>query len=146
MTALEERPAAAPEQRVPLVEMRNINVAFGGVHAVRDVTIDNEVYVAQPNLAGGFAPGAPAFAGPINTVATTGKRLVFDNVLLKGGQDTLYTITGIAYFHRRYSTAADLGYGPVAVHGLDCDGSTLDRNVSVVALDEILAQNLLAAG
>ena len=26
--------------RVPLVEMRGINVAFGGVHAVRDVTID----------------------------------------------------------------------------------------------------------
>ena len=28
------RPAA------PLVELRNINVAFGGVHAVRDVSID----------------------------------------------------------------------------------------------------------
>ena len=27
-------------ERTPLVEMRNINVAFGGVHAVRDVTID----------------------------------------------------------------------------------------------------------
>ena len=27
-------------ERVPLVEMRNINVAFGGVHAVREVTID----------------------------------------------------------------------------------------------------------
>jgi D-xylose transport system ATP-binding protein len=27
-------------QRVPLVEMRGINVAFGGIHAVRDVTID----------------------------------------------------------------------------------------------------------
>lgn len=27
-------------QRTPLVEMRGINVAFGGVHAVRDVTID----------------------------------------------------------------------------------------------------------
>ena len=27
-------------QRTPLVEMRNINVAFGGVHAVRDVSID----------------------------------------------------------------------------------------------------------
>jgi D-xylose transport system ATP-binding protein len=27
-------------QRTPLVEMRDINVAFGGVHAVRDVTID----------------------------------------------------------------------------------------------------------
>ena len=67
--------------------------------SVRDMTIDNGAYVAQPNLAGAFAPPAPAFAGPINTVATTGKRLVFDNVLMKGGQDTLYTITGIAYFH-----------------------------------------------
>lgn len=66
---------------------------------VRDMTIDNLAYVAQPNLAGGFAPPAPAFAGPINTVATTGNRLVFDNVLIKGGQDTLYTITGIAYFY-----------------------------------------------
>jgi D-xylose transport system ATP-binding protein len=30
----------AVAQRTPLVEMRNISVAFGGVHAVRDVTID----------------------------------------------------------------------------------------------------------
>ncbi len=27
-------------ERVPLVEMRGINVAFGGIHAVRDVSID----------------------------------------------------------------------------------------------------------
>jgi D-xylose transport system ATP-binding protein len=27
-------------ERTPLVEMRNINVSFGGVHAVRDLTID----------------------------------------------------------------------------------------------------------
>lgn len=67
---------------------------------VRDMTIDNATYVAQPNLAGAFAAPAPAFAGPINTVASTGKRLVFDNVLMKGGQDTLYTITGIAYFYK----------------------------------------------
>ena len=34
-------PAAAPTAGgPPLVEMRNISVAFGGVHAVRDVTID----------------------------------------------------------------------------------------------------------
>jgi D-xylose transport system ATP-binding protein len=33
-------PATAPTSGTPLVEMRNINVAFGGVHAVRDVTID----------------------------------------------------------------------------------------------------------
>jgi len=30
----------AVAQRTPLVEMRGINVAFGGVHAVREVTID----------------------------------------------------------------------------------------------------------
>ena len=27
-------------ERTPLVEMRGINVAFGGVHAVREATID----------------------------------------------------------------------------------------------------------
>jgi D-xylose transport system ATP-binding protein len=31
---------ATPRTGPPLVEMRNINVAFGGVHAVRDVSID----------------------------------------------------------------------------------------------------------
>jgi len=28
------------DQQVPLVEMRHINVAFGGVHAVEDASID----------------------------------------------------------------------------------------------------------
>jgi hypothetical protein len=42
------------------------------------------------------------------------------------------------HFHRRYSAVADLGYGPVTAHGLDCDGSTFDGNVSVLTLDEIL--------
>jgi D-xylose transport system ATP-binding protein len=40
MTATEDRPVDSAERRMPLVEMRNIDVAFGGVHAVRDVTID----------------------------------------------------------------------------------------------------------
>ena len=39
MTALED-PSVAVGERTPLVEMRDINVAFGGVHAVRDVSID----------------------------------------------------------------------------------------------------------
>ncbi len=38
-TAAEPQPAPATSG-TPLVEMRNINVAFGGVHAVRDVSID----------------------------------------------------------------------------------------------------------
>ena len=39
--AREPAPAAtAAATGVPLVEMRDIHVAFGGVHAVEDVTID----------------------------------------------------------------------------------------------------------
>jgi len=40
MTAEQEAPAVAVADRTPIVEMRNIDVAFGGVHAVRDVSID----------------------------------------------------------------------------------------------------------
>jgi D-xylose transport system ATP-binding protein len=48
-------PTPAP-QRVPLVEMRNINVSFGGVRAVRDVTID--LYAGEVvGLVGGNGAG-----------------------------------------------------------------------------------------
>jgi D-xylose transport system ATP-binding protein len=40
MTDTATAPTAPSTSGTPLVEMRNINVAFGGVHAVRDVTID----------------------------------------------------------------------------------------------------------
>ena len=43
------------------------------------------------------------------------------------------------HYHRRYSARTDLGYGPLSVHGLDCDESTLDSNVVVLSLDEIIA-------
>jgi len=43
-------------ERTPLVEMHNINVAFGGVHAVRDVTID--LYAGEVvGLVGGNGAG-----------------------------------------------------------------------------------------
>lgn len=58
---------------------------------VRNLTIDNDIYHTNNGV---------VFAGPINTIASTGSRLIFDNVLIKGGQDTLYTISGIAYFNR----------------------------------------------
>jgi D-xylose transport system ATP-binding protein len=40
MTQMATAPTAPSTSGTPLVEMRNINVAFGGVHAVRNVTID----------------------------------------------------------------------------------------------------------
>lgn len=43
------------------------------------------------------------------------------------------------HFHVRYDTAVDLGYGPLQVRGLDCDGSTLPSNVHVVDLDDLRA-------
>jgi D-xylose transport system ATP-binding protein len=55
MTAMEDPPVAVAE-RTPLVEMRNIDVAFGGVHAVRDVTID--LYAGEVvGLVGGNGAG-----------------------------------------------------------------------------------------
>ncbi|MBK8094516.1 MAG: immunoglobulin domain-containing protein [Verrucomicrobiaceae bacterium] len=65
---------------------------------VRDLTVDNIIYTAYTPT-GTSAYGSNAFTGPINTVATTGSRIVFDNVLIKGGQDTLYTVMGITYFY-----------------------------------------------
>ena len=57
MTETATAPAPAPGSRgTPLVEMRNINVAFGGVHAVRDVSID--LYAGEVvGLVGGNGAG-----------------------------------------------------------------------------------------
>lgn len=43
------------------------------------------------------------------------------------------------HYHRRYETSADLGWGPVQINGLDCDGTKLASNVQVVDLDDIAA-------
>jgi len=58
---------------------------------VRNLTVDNQVYLTNNGV---------VFAGPINTVFTAGQRIVFDNVLMKGGQDTLYANSGTAYYYR----------------------------------------------
>lgn len=57
----------------------------------RNLTVDNQVYLTNNGV---------VFAGPINTAFTAGNRIIFDNVLLKGGQDTLYANSGTAYYYR----------------------------------------------
>lgn len=44
------------------------------------------------------------------------------------------------HYHVRYETVADLGYGPVMVRGLDCDGSSLEANVQVVDVRDLLVR------
>ena len=89
---------------------------------VRNLAIDDEVYLPVPSLAGGSNPSAPAFAGPIQSLVTTGKRLVFDNVLIQGGQDTYYGITGIAYFYNcEMWGSVDFIYGDALAVFDQCD-------------------------
>jgi pectin methylesterase-like acyl-CoA thioesterase len=68
---------------------------------VLNLTLDNIIY-NEYHPTGESSSGAPgAFAGAINTLATKGRRIVFENMLIKGGQDTIYhdSSTGVVYFH-----------------------------------------------
>jgi pectin methylesterase-like acyl-CoA thioesterase len=65
---------------------------------VRNLTLDNIIYL-EYRPTGLTTSGSAAFAGAINTLATTGNRIVCDNVLIKGGQDTIYNIQGIIYYY-----------------------------------------------
>jgi D-xylose transport system ATP-binding protein len=84
----EEGPVAVAE-RTPLVEMRSINVAFGGVHAVRDVSID--VHAGEViGLVGGNGAGKSTLMRVLSGAhpADTGAILVEGNeVTIKNPRD-----------------------------------------------------------
>jgi hypothetical protein len=44
------------------------------------------------------------------------------------------------HYHRYYERHPNLGYGPVHVVGLDCDGTTLDGNVLIIDMDGLQQQ------
>jgi pectin methylesterase-like acyl-CoA thioesterase len=67
--------------------------------SVENLTVDNIIYGVYHPTGYATSGAAGAFAGAINTLATTGKRIVFDNVLIKGGQDTVFNISGVVYYH-----------------------------------------------
>lgn len=80
---------------------------------VRNLTVDNDVYHTNNGV---------VFAGPLNTVFTAGSRLIFDNVLIKGGQDTLYASSGSAYFnHCEIWGSVDFIYGGALAVFDQCD-------------------------
>lgn len=88
---------------------------------VRNLTLDNLIcYPYSPT--GWAADTNAALNGATNTLATTGKRLVFDDLLIKGGQDTVYTVSGIAYFnHCEIWGSVDFIYGAALAVLEDCD-------------------------
>lgn len=45
------------------------------------------------------------------------------------------------HYHVRHRTVADLGYGPVVVNGLAEDGSSLDANLAVVDVADLLVRS-----
>ncbi len=63
----------------------------------RNFTLDNQVYLANSN-ANNLNNYPGSFAGRLLVLITTCDRMVFDNVIIKGGQDTYYG-TGSGYFH-----------------------------------------------
>ena len=84
----EEGPVAVAE-RTPLVEMRGINVAFGGVHAVREASID--VHAGEVmGLVGGNGAGKSTLMKVLSGAhpADSGEILVDGNVVtLKNPRD-----------------------------------------------------------
>ena len=72
-------PHAPSATGVPLVQMRNINVAFGGVHAVRDVTID-----LYPGEVVGLVGGNGAGKSTLTKVLSGAQRPDSGEILING--------------------------------------------------------------
>lgn len=92
-------------ERVPLVEMRNMNTAFGGVHAVEDVTIDlfpGEIHA----LVGGNGAGkttlvkalSGAHAADSGEIFIDGRRVTIDSprTAKELGIETIYQTLALA--------------------------------------------------
>jgi polygalacturonase len=81
----------------------------------RNFTLDNQVYVA--NSLNNFG----AFAGRLLVLISTSDRLVFDNVAVKGGQDTYYA-AGSGYFRNcELWGSVDFIYGPAVMVFEQCN-------------------------
>jgi D-xylose transport system ATP-binding protein len=86
MTDTATTPAPAPSAAgTPLVEMRNINVAFGGVHAVRNVTID-----LSPGEVVGLVGGNGAGKSTLMKVLSGAQRPDSGEILIDG-EPTAFT-------------------------------------------------------
>jgi pectin methylesterase-like acyl-CoA thioesterase len=80
----------------------------------RNITLDNKVYLTN-TYANTLNNYSGAFAGRLLVLITTADRLTFDNVAIKGGQDTYYA-SGSGYFHNcEVWGTVDFIYGPAVL-------------------------------
>ncbi len=104
--------------------------AVAGGHA--DVLISHDV-PAGPIIPGIDDRSEPAPFPPLEIIRANEHRQVLRGVVDQVRPSQVWH----GHYHVRYDTVADLGYGPVIVNGLDCDGTSLDKNVVVVDLDDL---------
>ena len=80
-------------------------------------------------------------------IAADDLRRSFEHRLLLDGLCAMTEPTAVwhGHYHRRHRTVAHLGYGPVVVNGLDCDESTLEDNVAVLDVAELLVRDVALA-
>ena len=80
----------------------------------RNFTLDNQVYLTNAD-ANSLNNYSGSFAGRLLVLITTCDRMVFDNVIIKGGQDTYYA-SGSGYFHNcEVWGSVDFIYGSAAL-------------------------------
>lgn len=61
--------------------------------------------------------------------------------LLRGAIESVRpSVIWHGHYHVKYQTVTDLGFGPVVVNGLDCDGTSLAANVAVVDVADLLVR------
>lgn len=100
-----------------------------------------DVIVSHDAPAGCVIPGiddvdAPSWIPPAELKASFEHRLRFQTLCAATRPSSIWH----GHYHTRHRTLCDLGYGPVVVNGLDCDESSLELNVVVRDIADLLVR------
>ncbi len=100
-----------------------------------------DVLIAHDCPAGVVIPGIDDRTGPPPFPAAEIARSQEHRELLRALTDVVQpSVVWHGHYHVQYRQTVDLGYGPVVVNGLDCDGSDLAANVAVVDVVDLLVR------
>lgn len=101
-----------------------------------------DVLISHDCPAGVVIPGIDDRTGPAPFPAAEIERSDEHRKLLGALVDAVQpSVIWHGHYHVAYRQLADLGFGPVVVNGLDCDGSRLEANVRVVDVADLLVRS-----